>query len=111
MKRERQKLSRQIADADRALEELLKKRVELRKKWDALEDRAGEAIAREQSNIEELERLEAAACPELTTELDFSQQGFIGQDVLQMDAQSWAMIDRLGSDFFEIPDSQPGVLV
>ena len=31
MKRERQKLSRQIADANRALEELLRKRVELRR--------------------------------------------------------------------------------
>ena len=70
LKKERQKLSQQMADADRALEELLKRRVELRKKWDDLEDRAGEAILREQANIEELEQLEAAALVDSTTELD-----------------------------------------
>ena len=109
IKRERQKLSRQIADADRALEELLRKRVELRRQWDTLEEEAGEAVIREQENIEELERLEAAARVEPEVELDLSSDAFIGQGVLQMPPSDWALIDHDPFSFLEIPNSQPEV--
>ena len=109
MKRERQKLSRQIADADRALEELLRKRVELRRQWETLEEEAGEAVIREQENIEELERLEAAARVEPEVELDLSSDAFIGQGVLQMPPSDWALIDHDPFSFLEIPNSQPEV--
>ena len=82
IKRERQKLSRQIADANRALEELLRKRVELRRQWDTLEEEAGEAVIQEQENIEELERLEAATRIEPEVELDLTSNAFISQGVL-----------------------------
>ena len=70
-------MSRQIANTDRVLEELLRKRVELRRQWDTLEEEAGEAVIREQENIEELERLEAAARVEPEVELDLSSNAFI----------------------------------
>ena len=98
-----------MAEADRALEELLKRRVELRKKWDDLEDRAGEAILREEANIEELERLEASTLADSVAELDLPDQGFIGQDVLQMSAYDWAMIDHLDPAFFSEFASQSEV--
>lgn len=88
LKCERQQLGRQIDDVDRDLEKLLQKRVELRKRSDALEDRAGEAAVREQANIEQLERFESTTSSTSSTSSDASENpeavsdlGFLQQDL------------------------------
>lgn len=98
----RQELCRQIENIDRDLKELLQKRVELRQRWDALEDRAGNAMVQEQANIEQLERLETTvsiAAPETpdilesVIVLDFLQQDFIVHSTSPKDAQSYTNLD------------------
>lgn len=79
--------------------------IRLRKQLRLAESRTEKAVAQELDDQEAVDALENLFVPDEGLGVEAASQPFVFHDVLEMAPQDWGALDRLPSDFWEIPNS------